>query len=134
MHMRGKFLIPAKGMHDTHDTRKKSLAGIPVCKCLVDRCVEHVAVGFPVDAKEGAKLRRGMKDNMPVGRIGKEDGIAFNPALRLPDTAGGAKPRLTGMRNTFFLTTLETAIPVKSCFLCAADKHLADILMDCRSN
>jgi hypothetical protein len=75
-----------------------------------------------------------MKDNMPVGRIGKEDGIAFNPALRLPDTAGGAKPRLTGMRNTFFLTTLETAIPVKSCFLCAADKHLADILMDCRSN
>ena len=56
VYMRRKLLIPAKGVENCHDAGNEAFALTPVFEGLVDSCIEHVEVGFPLKAKVRPEL------------------------------------------------------------------------------
>jgi hypothetical protein len=75
-----------------------------------------------------------MKDKMLVHGIGKQDSILLNPALGLTDTAGGAEPGFTHVRDFLFRPTRRALIQMEPGFLSPAAEHFVNVFADSRAD
>ncbi len=94
---------------------------------------EHVVVGSLAHLEVVPKLRRRVKDDMLVGRIGKQDIELFLPAFGLGNPAGGAKPGLAGKEHRFLRPALRAFPEMKTHCLSAAVEHFCNVFGDCRT-
>jgi hypothetical protein len=135
MDMGMKFKVRTKGMQHTNNAHAHpALALGPILNTLSGGSKKNVETHLSVQKNDGPELPRDRENQMMIANIQKVIEHSVGPFVCGMLPTGGAKSRLTGVRNNPHVTTTRTTIQTKTKNRSPAGNDLSDCLEYDRSD